>query len=101
VVVHHRPYEGPESVWYILPDAQKETTDPEKCLRSEIEEYQAWAEGDVYFYVVEKAVGWKREDGEPGDMTTWQEEESCGSLIGHDWAVQAAKDALALYKTNV
>lgn len=99
VVQYHTPERGPNSVWYILPEQIKEIGGtPEEALRVEIQEYQDWAEGNVYGYIIEKAVEWKRTDGEDETRTTWEEEESCWGLIGYDWAVQAAKEEFAPYK---
>ena len=55
-------------------------------LRAELDEYNAWATGDVYSVIVEYAG---TEDA------PWEELNSCWGHIGHDWATQAAGDALA------
>ena len=51
----------------------------EEGLRTEVEEYDKWLTGDVYWYEVE---------GEDGDA-----EDSCGGLLGYDYAMQSARDA--------
>ena len=56
-----------------------------EVLRSEIEEYNAWATGEVYGYIVERSTT---------DAGGWEEVDSCWGHIGHTWAVEAATDAL-------
>lgn len=93
----YTPAQGANSVWYILPEQAKEIgpeISPEQVLEDEIKEYQAWAEGDVYGYIIEKAVDWKRSDGkDDSGMTTWEEvdEGSCWQLIGYEYAEEEAK----------
>lgn len=98
----HSPHVGPNSVWYILPEQIKEIGGtPEEALKAEIQEYQAWAEGEVYGYIIEKSVTWVRKDDPNGDeLTTWEEEESCWGLIGRKWAEEATQDAFAAYKNE-
>jgi hypothetical protein len=68
-----------------------------------LEEVKAWAEGDVYGYVVEKELSYEKKyfdsDGEDAGEesdTEWVEVEdgSCWGFYGRDWAEQAAKEAL-------
>lgn len=60
-----------------------------------MDEYKAWCEGDVYGYVVEREVTW-RKDGEPATtMTTWEEVESCWGYYGRGEGERAAREALA------
>ncbi|MFE9833987.1 hypothetical protein ACFYP4_02390 [Streptomyces sp. NPDC005551] len=102
-VVEDRPCDGAWALWYLMPDKAAESTwEPEKVIESEIQEYRAWAEGDVYGYVIERSVTWvPKEDPEgEAEMTTWEEVEegSCWGLIGCEWAEQAAKEAFEPYK---
>jgi hypothetical protein len=53
-------------------------------LRSEIDEYNAWATGEVYGYIVERATDASAED--------WREVETCWGHIGHSWTI----DVLAI-----
>lgn len=59
----------------------------EEQLSAEVREYASWLEGDVYYYVAED------EDGETLD--------SCGGYIGHEYAEEAAKEALDYAVANV
>lgn len=52
-------------------------------------EVRAWAEGDVYGWVVEQDATHNTEGEED-----WQEVESCWGFYGRDYAEQAAKEAL-------
>jgi hypothetical protein len=105
-VIEDRPHDGAWSFWYVMPDKAKESTwPPEKIIEAEIKEYRAWAEGEVYAYVIEKSLTWVPKGGQevndfPGEMTTWHEEESCGGLIGREYAEEAAKEAFAPYKED-
>lgn len=68
----------------------------------EISEWEAYLEGDVWGYVVEKKVTWQRLDsnGEPVFsvspcfIETWEELDSCWGFYGEEYAVQAAEEAL-------
>jgi hypothetical protein len=62
-----------------------------------LEEYKAWAEGEVFGWVVEKRVRWNRaepEDGPDDTMDTWEPEDSCGGFYGLDYAEKCALEAL-------
>lgn len=64
----------------------------------ERQEIQAWAEGEVFWFAVEKNVKWKvhreclSEKREPQDYETeeWELVDSCGGFYGLDYAVQYA-----------
>jgi hypothetical protein len=94
----HTPNEGPVSVWYMMPEDQRDTPDPVAYLRGDIAEYQAWAEGDVFSYVIEKAVDWGRRDGKEGSMTTWETVDSLGSFYGYEEVERVARDAFKPYR---
>lgn len=88
----------------------EENPDIEPVDRAEpcLDEIRAWAEGDVYGWIVEKEVFWTKTfhdaNGEPlnegGDVeddesgSDWIETESCWGFYGRDYAEQAAKEAL-------
>lgn len=50
-----------------------------KALTGEIEEYDRWARGECYGYVITDANG--------------EQVDSCWGFIGHEWAVEAATEA--------
>ena len=56
-------------------------------VRSEVEEYDAYLQGEVYGYVVERATD--------ADSQDWAQVDSCWGHVGHSWATQAATEALA------
>lgn len=106
------PHDGPSLIWYVFPDAiyvdshsgervWPEGATPDEldaALKGEAETYQQWQEGDVWGYVIEERVTWKRTDGQPGTMTVWQEIDEDGSVWGHfgySYAANEAKLALA------
>lgn len=77
-------------------------------VRQEVDEYNRWADGDVWGYVVQERVTWAKipDDGteyRPGDMhpmtetrETWEDtDESCFGFIGYEYAEQEAREALA------
>ncbi|NEA50429.1 hypothetical protein [Streptomyces sp. SID10815] len=95
IVIESRPERGPVSLWYLLgEDAEDLGILPEAYLDAERAEYQAWAEGDVYGYVVEQAVDWVRADDPQETRSDWEEVDSCWGHYGFEWAVAAAREAL-------
>ncbi|MEV5136277.1 hypothetical protein AB0K71_15595 [Streptomyces syringium] len=100
IVIESRPKRGPVSLWYLLrEDAEDLGMLPEAYLDAERAEYEAWAEGDVYGYVVEEAVDWLRADVDEA-MTTWEEVDSCWGHYGYDWAASAARAALRTHTSK-
>jgi hypothetical protein len=98
VVVEDRPVRGAWSFWYLMPAAFDEIGVPaEQYIKGDIAEYRAWADGEVYRYVVERGVDWIRRDDERESMTTWEEVDSCGRYYGWEFAGQAAKYALSTH----
>lgn len=108
-VMEHAPYQGANSVWYLMPDDFKEVsgdsskfTDEEirdAFILSEIGEYQAWAEGEVYGWKIQVQQKWQHvNDGNPENddtMTTWEdiEDQSDCGLYGYEYAAKQAGDA--------
>jgi len=100
------PREGANNLWYILPEKFKEvqltdTFDASRAmemLRAERDEYRAWCEGDVWGYVVEKNVEWRRVDDDVETMETWEEVEdgSLWGMIGREYAEAEARMALSV-----
>jgi hypothetical protein len=62
--------------------------DIEASLRSEVEEYDRWLQGDVWTYVLERL-----ERCDHGDIHA-RVLDSCGGFIGHEYAEQEALAAL-------
>lgn len=66
-----------------------------------LDEFQAWLEGDVYGYRIERKQRWLPVNDEneivsflsTTEMTTWEEEDACFGFYGHDVALDAAGEA--------
>jgi hypothetical protein len=58
----------------------------------------AWANGEVYGYIIEKKVRWEKsyadEEFDDEEGVDWVQVESCWGYHGRDWAEEAAKEAL-------
>lgn len=105
-VVEDRPNGSAWSLWYVMPDkAAESTATPEEIIQSEQAEYQSWAEGDVYGYVIEKAVTWVPKEGHgpeedediPAELETWEHVDSCWGYYGYDSAKESAEQEFADY----
>ncbi|MFF4701068.1 hypothetical protein [Streptomyces chattanoogensis] len=100
IVIESRPARGPVSLWYLLrEDAEDLGMLPEAYLDAERTEYEAWAEGDVYGYIVEEAVDWLRADADD-TMSTWEEVDSCWGHYGYGWAAAQARAALEAHTSK-
>lgn len=100
-VVEDRPHDGAWSLWYVMPEkiAEAQTpVAPEEIIAGEVKEYRAWAEGEVYGYVIEKAVGWSRLDKKVDILVTWETEEDCWGYIGREYAEESAREAFEPYQ---
>lgn len=95
VALYDTPHEGPSAVWYIMPDGIKEVGDPKAVLAAIRDEYRSWASGDVYGYVIEEAVDWRRADGRDGDKSTWEVVNDCWGLVGYEYAEKEARREFA------
>jgi len=58
-------------------------------------EYEAWCNGEVYAYVVEKLVHWTPDDPEFPARDEWETVDSCGGFYGDDAVKEAADQAFA------
>lgn len=58
-------------------------------------EYEAYCEGDVWGYVLEKRVHWTTDEEEVSDRDTWEETDSCWGYYGYDYAAEEARMVLA------
>lgn len=68
------------------------TWNPEQALRVDVEEYNRWATGEVYGYIVERQIP---ACDHCGCETRWEHEESVWGHIGSEYAEQAAREALS------
>lgn len=69
----------------------------EKAARTFIEEYTDWAEGNTYYYKIEKIVadhGFDPEMDDVDDLEGVEEIDSCGGFIGEDWLTQNIREAI-------
>lgn len=104
-VVEHRPHDGAWSLWYVMPEKLAETAlSAAQLIEVEQNEYQRWAEGEVYGHIVEKDVtriprdAEDRDDPELDDETReWEHVDSCWGYIGREYAEEAAREAFEPY----
>lgn len=78
-----------ESVWPAeLPENYAKTVN--------MDEMQAWLEGEVYFYEIQKRVHWTTDDPDYDDQDRWEDipDGTLGSFYGREWAESQALDAL-------
>jgi hypothetical protein len=108
-VVVDRPYAHTWGLWYLMPDKAKESTwSPERVIEAEIKEYQQWADGEIYGFVIERSVRWVPEEGQvfkdgeptPNPMVTWETVSSCGGYFGYEYAKEAALEEFEPYKED-
>lgn len=62
------------------------------------EDMQAWRDGEVYGYIIERETTWqqvKPATDEPVTMTTWGDVDSCWGFYGREWAEENAREAFA------
>lgn len=76
--------------------------DPSELASGSLEEVIAWANGEVYGYILERKVtGRKVYDGEDINdaepFEEWQEVESCWGFYGRDYAEEEAKSEFKSY----
>jgi hypothetical protein len=93
----HAPNDGARSVWYLTREDAADWADPRPALIAHAREYQAWTEGDVYGYVIERRVVWQRADDPTVTEDRWEDVESCWGFYGpdHEYVEQEARAALA------
>jgi hypothetical protein len=97
-----------ESYWYVTYnskawrrsigfDGKLAPEDDDNPAKPNLDEYKAWCEGDVYYYVVEKLITWTTDDDFNGasvtTMDTWETVDSCGGYYGDEYAREAALEA--------
>lgn len=95
-VLFDSPHRGPAAVWY-LTDAEARRhgiTDKMAALKAERDEYRAWAESDVYGFIVKKLVHWTPDDTSYAKRDTWEHVASCWGFYGYDYAEAEARGAL-------
>ena len=78
---------------------REEVGAPVEYLKDEyfLSEVRAWAEGEVFGYIVEKRVSYTKayEDGRDDvEDAEWEDVDSCWGFYGREWAEQAAIEAL-------
>lgn len=85
---------GPTAVWYLTREVYEgETPDPAAYLKAQADEYESWAEGDVWGYIIERRVSWTRDDDPTQHQTTWETTDSCFGFIGYQYAEESAREA--------
>ncbi|NUV86618.1 hypothetical protein G6W61_10410 [Streptomyces sp. KAI-26] len=97
IVLESAPEKGARSLWYMTGEemiALDAGLLSEGYIEAEMEEYEAWAEGDTWAWVIEERVDWTRDGDESASMETWEEVDSCSGYYGATWARKEAREAL-------
>ncbi|MEU3265090.1 hypothetical protein [Streptomyces bacillaris] len=103
IVLESSPVRGPRSLWYVTGEEARAIDGgllTEGYVEAEMQEYEAWAEGDVWGYVVEERVPWTRADDYDGFMEIWVEVDSCFGFYGKPYARSQAREALRFYAAH-
>jgi hypothetical protein len=83
-----------DRIFYLPRESVSEVGDQQTYLSAQAEEYAAWADGDVWGYVIERRVTWHHADHESDDtMETWEHVDSCWGFYGRAYAEEAAHEA--------
>lgn len=82
--------------WGVAP----ENDTPENSLKGARAEWEAYRDGDVCGYVIEREERWLATSFE-GERYTWESEDSCFGYYGRAWAEEAAREAFAHYAPEV
>lgn len=71
-------------------------TDP---AANNLDEWKAYAEGDVWYRTVEKRVTWHTDDADFEDREEWEaiDDSALHGLYGQEWAEESAREGLAEY----
>jgi hypothetical protein len=91
-----REHVGLTDEWLALPES-----DPTELAAGSLSEIMAWANGDVWGYVLEKRTkGWvvfEEEDREDEAFERWETVDSCWGFYGHEYATEEAKSIFESY----
>ncbi|MGA5019275.1 hypothetical protein ACPCAA_17885 [Streptomyces griseoincarnatus] len=94
IVLESSPTNGPRSLWYMT-GAEAVALDAglltEGYIEAEMEEYEAWASGDVWGFIVEET------DEPDADEPEWEHVDSCFGFYGRPYARAQAREALDFY----
>lgn len=94
----HAPVYGARSLWYLTREDASDWDDPMFALAAHAAEYQAWAEGEVYGWVIESRVTWQQVDDPTITETRWEVIDSCWGFYGQDSGIEGeARAAFAYY----
>lgn len=106
---YYSPQSGIAAVWYLTrEDIEREAvaSDPDwarKYIDAEAREYEAWADGDVYGYVIESRADWQRIRPSTNETETregWDTVDSCWGFFGYDYAAEEAREAFKAHLTD-
>ncbi|MER7111231.1 hypothetical protein [Streptomyces sp. NPDC000229] len=103
IVLESAPERGPRSLWYMTGEeilALDAGLLSEGYIEAEMQEYEAWATGDVWGFIVEERVGWTRDDDPDQFMETWEPVDDCFGFYGKPYARSQAREALAFYSAR-
>ena len=97
-VYDHAPARGARSLWYLTREDAADWGDPGAALQAYAREYEAWAEGEVFGWVIERLVTWHRVDDPNITRDEWETVESVWGFYGWselEYVEQEARAALA------
>ncbi|MGW1364799.1 hypothetical protein ACWCQP_46285 [Streptomyces chartreusis] len=103
IVLESAPQGGPRSLWYVTGEEAAAIDGgllTEAYVQAEMDEYEAWATGDVWSYIVEERVGWRRDDDPDEAMQTWEHVDTCRGHYQTPYAQAQAREALAFYASR-
>lgn len=78
-------------------DEYRAATGHDDPSHGNLTEWQAYVDGDVYGFSIEKNVHWTTDDDDVSDMDTWEDMESVWGFYGREYVQQAALEALAAH----
>lgn len=104
IVLESAPQGGPRSLWYVTGEEAAAIDGgllTEAYVQAEMDDYEAWATGDVWSYIVEERIS-SRHDDDPDDaMQTFEHVDSCTGLSTTPYAQAQAREALTFYASRV
>lgn len=104
---YYSPRSGIAAVWYLTREQIAEEgagllTWARGYIEAEAREYEAWADGDVWAYVIERRADWQRtlHNGTDETREGWELIDSCAGFFGREYAEQEARGAFRAHVTE-
>jgi hypothetical protein len=82
-------------------DVDEPNTWPKTPTEGNLTEWKAWAEGDVWYFSVQRAIDWSTdaEGHEDDTMTTWETVEAIGGFFG--WGEHVEAEARSTFEATI